>query len=110
MTATDRLKEPYAWRYAADCIHLHACRRIVKLYSKSGYKKFVARGCNDSCTAYQRRAEEAVVPLWLAEHCVTSLAANLAYGYSEDDEIPLAIDALEDAAKVMEVLGYDSDR
>lgn len=39
--------------YMADCIHLHACRRMAKVYRDAG-AKFAARGCDEGCTCYQR--------------------------------------------------------
>lgn len=33
-------------KYSEDCIHLHACRRLTKLF------KINNRGCNENCSAY----------------------------------------------------------
>lgn len=38
--------------YAEDCIHLHACRLLAKRYRDAG-RQHVARGCNESCCAYE---------------------------------------------------------
>ena len=36
--------------YAENCIHLKACRRLSKIVkAKNG---FVARGCNETCSAF----------------------------------------------------------
>lgn len=38
-------------RKVMDCIHLKACRRYSKILRSKGIS--IARGCNDTCTAYQ---------------------------------------------------------
>lgn len=37
---------------AQDCIHLHACRRLAKLYKDSG-QAYVPRHCDKECPCYQ---------------------------------------------------------
>ena len=39
------------FREVMDCIHLKACRRYSKILRSKGIS--IARGCNDTCTAYQ---------------------------------------------------------
>lgn len=83
--------------YMDDCIHLHACRRMAKIWRESAKPKstganFVARGCNETCAAYLRMCD--VVPTEFAIRCVRSLARNIAYGHSEDDELVLCENAI----------------
>ena len=49
--------------FAEDCIHLHACRRMAKIYreSKSFKSYFIKRECNEECTAYQKAKRRLVV-------------------------------------------------
>ena len=37
---------------AQNCIHLHACRRIARLYKDAG-REYVPRHCDDECPCYQ---------------------------------------------------------
>lgn len=41
--------------YMEDCAHLHACRRLQKMYKEMGVRK--SRGCDESCTAYENKKE-----------------------------------------------------
>lgn len=41
--------------YMEDCAHLHACRRLQKMYKEMGVRK--SRGCDESCTAYESKKE-----------------------------------------------------
>ena len=37
--------------YMDDCVHLKACRRLVKRAKSMGFS--MGRGCNKDCTAYE---------------------------------------------------------
>lgn len=37
---------------AQNCIHLHACRRIAKLYKDAG-NPYIPRHCDSECSCYQ---------------------------------------------------------
>lgn len=39
-------------KYMDDCVHLKACRRLVKYLNIT-----VSRGCDENCTAYESEAE-----------------------------------------------------
>lgn len=39
--------------YMEDCVHLKACRRLVKIF-----KTKECRGCNENCTAYEPESEK----------------------------------------------------
>ena len=38
-----------------DCIHLRACRRIMKIAKSKGY--VFSRSCNNECTAYESESD-----------------------------------------------------
>lgn len=66
--------------FCQDCIHLKACRRMAKIYKSNG-SKFVARGCNEDCSAYLTADEIADK----AARVANDLLSDLRYGYSPDD-------------------------
>lgn len=37
---------------ARDCIHLHACRRLERIYKQAG-RAYVPRQCDRECSCYQ---------------------------------------------------------
>ena len=41
--------------YIDDCIHLKACRRIMKIAKSKGFT--FARSCDNECTAYQSESD-----------------------------------------------------
>ena len=41
--------------YMENCAHLHACRRLQKMYKKIGVT--MARKCDEDCTAYESKKE-----------------------------------------------------
>lgn len=42
-------------RYAYDCAHLHACRRMALIQKSRGVN--IPRGCDFDCTAYEAKHE-----------------------------------------------------
>ena len=83
-----------AWdNYKSDCIHLHACRRLVKIYKTNGHSSSVNRHCGDGCCCYQTFVplDNDLVDAETAYKVAINAARDVAYGYSLDDlmvEIP----------------------
>lgn len=79
--------------YAEDCIHLHACRRMAKIYreSKSFKSYFIARGCGEECTAYQRAEKVYAIEATVAYDIAVDGAYMAQSGYAvEGDALCLA--------------------
>ena len=80
--------------YADDCIHLHACRRMQRLYATRGKPKstgpnYVARGCSKSCSAYQRAKRREVCTLGNAYEAARDAVRMTEAGYEMGDAIAL---------------------
>lgn len=67
------MSDEYSYSYLhahgmMDCIHLHACRRMQAHFAKYGKPKaagvkYIARGCDANCSAYQVAVRHEVVKL-----------------------------------------------
>lgn len=58
-----------------DCMHLKACRRLCKI------GKIHGRGCNEFCTAYEKKCENKE---YIIDECINALY-SIQEGYSVDD-------------------------
>lgn len=70
--------------YMADCIHLHACRRIQQRYTNAGHQR-VSRGCNKECLAYMRVEPIDVTGRTAALETAWDGAEMIRNGYDEFD-------------------------
>lgn len=67
-----------------DCIHIHACRLLVKRYRDAG-RRHVPRFCNDECLCYQTAEKVYVCEVENAVDVARSGAESIRGGYDEYD-------------------------
>ena len=70
-----------------DCIHLHACRRMKRIYMEAfgSRAKKVSRGCDYECSCYQTAEPVEAVEIHHAIDRMRQTVDILEYGYSPDD-------------------------